>query len=342
MAVVCPAGVVASSSGRTVGLGVGCRVGRGSYSGVCRGDGVVCAGHRDRGVRVASAVSVALPVSGFQARRGSQSSQGSSQSTQGGSPITYEHHGNWNVGWFLKAVEDIVRRLDGTSASDQFMHTVVGAMDAVILVKRIVRRVDLDAHHISPGGAGPGENRNSLLAMAMAQVEHGDDKRMKTVAGDASASPEQAEVEHVCQELLEASRARLVNSGRVGSCCDAVVGETPASDTDDVSGGVDESLHASYSAGTSAHHHSKAFHGFWGVVVQTKERSSVEGCYLLKAGCSVVSRGCSCTHYTLTRVQEPSSGALGVRGEMHPGEYVPSVADQFVESWRQRRGRYDV
>ena len=52
---------------------------------------------------------------------------------------SYEHHGKWNVRWFSKAVEDIIRRLDGTPASDQF--TVVvneGGTEAVILVKRIV------------------------------------------------------------------------------------------------------------------------------------------------------------------------------------------------------------
>merc|ERR1719183_3162559 len=227
----------------------------------------------------------------------------------------YEHHGTWNVGWFLKAVEDIVRRLDGSPASDQFMHTV--GVDAVILVKRIVRRADLDAHHIRANGAKRAvgfdqTNRNALLAMAMAEVAG-----REGVAESTSASPEQAEVEHVCKELLGASRAGLVNSGRVGDCCDAVeVGDPP-------SGGQ----------------HPRAFHGFWGVVVQTKDRSGVEGCYLLKAGCSVVEQGCSCTHYTLTRVQEPT-GSLGHHGsEMH-AEFVPPVADQFVESWRQRRGGF--
>ncbi len=54
--------------------------------------------------------------------------------------------------------DDIVRRLDGSPASDQFMHTVVGG-DAVILVKRIVRRADLEAHHISTNAVNrAGEN----------------------------------------------------------------------------------------------------------------------------------------------------------------------------------------
>jgi len=279
--------------------------------------------------------------------------------------MTYEHHGNWNVGWFLKAVENIVRRLDGSPASDQFVHTVLEGVEAVIFVKRIVRRMDLDAHHISTVGVERTENRNALLAMAMAKVDGlgGDGGRVDGVGCEdrgeyddrdgrrlaAGESPEQAEVEHVCQELLEASRARLVNSGRVGDCCDGP--DMGSSGMEGESGVASVSLPASASgsssasssaSASSASHHPRAFHGFWGVVVQTKERSSVEGCYLLKAGCSVVERGCSCTHYTLTRVQEPTSGSLdGKGGEMH-AEYVPSVADQFVESWRQRRGGYDV
>lgn len=278
---------------------------------------VVCLGLKnDRHVTSAVSLSLSTPLPA----NTPGPSQSAGTSTQSQVTTHYEHHGSWNVGWFLKAVEDIVRRLDGSPASDEFMHTVVGG-DAVILVKRIVRRADLEAHHIRANvtrGAGESAwsedqtNRNALLAMAMAEVAGRRD-----VAGPASASPEQAEVEHVCKELLGASRAGLVNSGRVGDCCDAVeVGDPP-------SGGQ----------------HPRAFHGFWGVVVQTKDRSGVEGCYLLKAGCSVVEQGCSCTHYTLTRVQEPT-GSLGHHGsEMH-AEFVPPVADQFVESWRQRRGGF--
>ncbi|KAK9819793.1 hypothetical protein WJX72_002450 [[Myrmecia] bisecta] len=41
---------------------------------------------------------------------------------------------------------------------------------------------------------------------------------------------------------------------------------------------------------------------FWGVVVQSKLRSSAEGCYVLKTVRSVDPVGCQCTHYSLTRV----------------------------------------
>lgn len=261
----------------------------------------VCAGNTQDQVAAAAFLDVSV---GTEAKR--EGSRGTSEP-----PLsTYEHHGKWNVGWFSKAVEDIVRRLDGTPSSDQFMH-VVRNNEAVILVKKITSRVDLDAHHIPPQVAS--ENKNVMLSLAIKEVEKSH--RMET------RPPEQQEVEHVCQDLLQSQARMLVNSGRVGDCCDAA----------DLGSLLDDETHVSDKL--------RAFHGFWGVVVQTKERSSVEGCYLLRAGCSVVESGCSCTHYTLTRVLEPTPVSS-------PGsdEFVPPVADQFVDSWRRRRGGfgYDI
>jgi len=259
----------------------------------------------------------------------------------------YEHHGKWNVRWFSKAVEDIVRRLDGTPASDQFTQVVkvAGGDEAVILVKKIVSRMDLDAHHISvAGGAGNGngngrrENKNGLLALAMASVDEMQKEPLEM------SNPEQVQVEQVCQELLYASQSRLlVNSGRVGDCCDVEEGVVSL-DLSDVEEVVDIGGSPPTLTSSSSRRSSRSFQGFWGVVVQTKARSSVEGCYLLKAGCSVVARGCSCTHFTLTRVEEPSVGVglTGAHSDGAGGEYVPPVADQFVESWRTRRSGFDV
>ena len=274
----------------------------------------------DRGNVNAAIVTVPSPSARVESPRPTSTSSSSEHNN------SYEHHGKWNVRWFSKAVEDIVRRLDGTPASDQF--TVVvneGGTEAVILVKRIVRRVDLDAHHIAQVRKSGVENRNGLLALAMERVDELGVAGSSTGQGSTNLSPEQDEVEHVCQELLQASQVRLlVNTGQVGDCCDA---------------GSGEAVDTSAASETAAKQQPKAFHGFWGVVVQTKDRSSVEGCYLLKAGCSVVERGCSCTHYTLTRVQEPRM-PLGAQGAGEGVDYVPPVADQFVESWRTRRGVY--
>lgn len=45
----------------------------------------------------------------------------------------------------------------------------------------------------------------------------------------------------------------------------------------------------------------KPFAGYWGVVIQSKNRSEADGAYLLKAVRSVANN-CSCTHFTLTKV----------------------------------------
>ena len=41
---------------------------------------------------------------------------------------------------------------------------------------------------------------------------------------------------------------------------------------------------------------------YWGLVVQSKEKSDAEGCYVLKTMRSADHAGCQCTHYSLTRV----------------------------------------
>lgn len=55
--------------------------------------------------------------------------------------------------------------------------------------------------------------------------------------------------------------------------------------------------------------------GFWGVIIQSRNRSDVDGAYMLKAVRSIAS-SCSCTHFTLTK--------------LHHGERIDT---QFVKSW---------
>lgn len=232
---------------------------------------------------------------------------------------SYEHKMNqWNVGWFSKAVEDIVRRLDGSEASDQFVHVVSNRMnaDAVILVKKIVTRYDLKTHNIVDDGSGnPGEQ-----------------------------PPERRDVEHVCDQLIKSHGNMLVNTGRVGECCETD-SETNAlghrNDGNALGGPVEEQIdmYALASSPPQSHDASRpsrktAFHGYWGVVVQTKDRSNVEGCYLLKAGCSVVNGGCSCTHYSMTRVDEPGRVAVSTSSGLTGEDGAPSIHQQFVDSWR--------
>lgn len=226
-------------------------------------------------------------------------------------PPTYEHRMNhWNVGWFSRAVEDIVRHLDGTEASDQFVHVVTNHMnaDAVILVKRIVTQYDLKTHHIAEGSS----------------------------VNTDEQPPDRRDVEHACDQVLKSHGRMLVNAGHVGECCDPLDGDT----------NNDDNLHTGKNLETNALQpatpqtkatgrltRKTAFHGYWGVVVQTKDRSSVEGCYLLKAGCSIVEGGCSCTHYSMTRVEQPGESDApgpGIGGD----DAAPSIHQQFVDSWR--------
>jgi len=222
--------------------------------------------------------------------------------TEETSQPSYEHRMNqWNVGWFSRAVEDIVRRLDGSEASDQFVHVVTNNMnaDAVILVKRIVTKYDLKTHHIVG-------NRS------MNKGEQPPDRR---------------DVEHACDQAIKSHGRMLVNAGRVGECCDTV-GKVYAGDA----------MNHFREATTQDHGKStrkEAFHGYWGVVVQTKDRSSVEGCYLLKAGCSVVDGGCSCTHYSMTKVEEPGQPVSSVPpGGIGGDDVAPSIHQQYIDSWR--------
>lgn len=201
----------------------------------------------------------------------------------------YEHHTRASV-WFQKAVEYIVRCLDGGPESDEMMvkvsydsarHSFKRVMshlegkenaEAVILVKKIVTRTDMQAHYIPDESCG--------------------------------GHPSEKDVEHACDQMMRSDGyfPKVVNNGRVGACC-----ENTEESNDDHNGG-----------GGRLEEIKKSFHGYWGVVVQSKERTGVEGCYLLKAGCSSVEGGCWCTHYSVTRVFMSQE----------------SLEQQYVNSWR--------
>lgn len=224
--------------------------------------------------------------------------------SQSSSHQSYEHRMNqWNVGWFSRAVEDIVRRLDGTEASDQFVHVVTNNMnaDAVILVKKIITKYDLKTHHIV-----------------------GDKSMVKE-----EQPPDRRDVEHACDQMIKSHGKMLVNVGRVGECCDSL--EQNVYGNDEVNP-FSEASAQDQKYGKQAS--KEAFDGYWGVVVQTKDRSSVEGCYLLKAGCSVVEGGCSCTHYSMTKVEEPGQPVAASGPGIGGDDVVPSIHQQYVDSWR--------
>lgn len=73
-------------------------------------------------------------------------------------------------------------------------------------------------------------------------------------------------------------------SGRVGECCDD-----------------DDHLHTSFS-GSQHSIVDQQLEDHWGLVVQSKHASDIEGCYVLKTTRNANPTDCQCTYYTLTKV----------------------------------------
>lgn len=77
-------------------------------------------------------------------------------------------------------------------------------------------------------------------------------------------------------------------SGKVGDCCDE----------DD-----DHHQHGSSAEDTVGHQETQRREiRFWGLVIQSKARRAVEGCYLLKTVRNIDVTGCTCTHFSMNRV----------------------------------------
>ena len=92
------------------------------------------------------------------------------------------------------------------------------------------------------------------------------------------------------------SSSRVSVSGRIGDCCDGDGSESssqphehPATSSQQPLGSVPEVEHA-----------------FFGMVVQSRSSTQLQGCYLLKRSRTLhqssLGTGCSCTHYSLNRV----------------------------------------
>lgn len=175
--------------------------------------------------------------------------------------------------------------------------------DAVILVQKIVDNIDLQS-------------------LADTEVEQ---------------QPSDVSVHDACQKLISSGVGQSILRGQVGECCDSATARTDESNKNNgVSGEINEAMKqrvglpavgtisrpvvkvaALPKGGKGRSVQPSSFHGYWGVVVQSKCRTGVEGCYLLKAGRAVADGGCSCTHFSLTRVSAHS-------GPVH---------SQFVNSW---------
>lgn len=175
--------------------------------------------------------------------------------------------------------------------------------DAVILVQKIVDNIDLQN-------------------LADTEVER---------------QPSDVSVHDACQKLISSGVGQSILRGQVGECCDSTAAKTnETNDNNGVNREMNEAMKqrvglpavgtinrpvvkvaALPKGGTGRSVEPSSFHGYWGVVVQSKCRTGVEGCYLLKAGRAVADGGCSCTHFSLTRVSANSE----------------PVHSQFVNSW---------
>lgn len=107
------------------------------------------------------------------------------------------------------------------------------------------------------------------------------------------------------EELTDASAPRM--SGRLGDCCEEE--RTPSSKLSNIVPLLVQQQQERCSHQSSVR--------FWGLVVRAWDHGDpVEGCYLLKTSQNTDVTGCTCVHYSLTRVKQ--------------GE---SLYEQLVQSW---------
>jgi len=175
-----------------------------------------------------------------------------------------------------------------------------------------------------------------------------------TTATDTTATTQpvddslKAHVEEACQKLVASGIGESILQGKVGECCENHAHTSHPSSSSSMSTSTSAGIvpfssshrtiaSVSSSAVRGASIKVKALNtpeaaaeasspaplsGYWGVVVQSKHHTGVEGCYLLRAvrqispPVSSNDHGCSCTHYSLTTVCK--------------GEHMER---QFIDSW---------
>lgn len=192
--------------------------------------------------------------------------------------------------------------------------------DAVILVQRV------DPH---------GDDDDKTMTTA-AVDEHEEEEPCSCTTGDIqrlNSTEIKTHVEDACRKLLASGMAESILSGKVGDCCDGPHEDLPASPPSSsarssvpppqssilpfaVSGKNQHRLAVRANASGPRNQRQSSGSGYWGVVVQSRRHMGVEGCYLLKAVRSDASTGCSCTHFSLTRVCQGDN-----------------LEKQFVKSW---------
>lgn len=119
------------------------------------------------------------------------------------------------------------------------------------------------------------------------------------------------EVEKACRTLVSTGIARSILTGQVGDCCLAAAGADAGGFWGRSAAAAAPRAEPAAGLGQRQEVH------YWGLVVQSRARTGVEGCYLLKTVRNIEPCAeCSCTYYSLTRV---------CQGE--------GLERQFIRSW---------
>lgn len=253
--------------------------------------------------------------------------------------------------WFQQAVRDIVKRLDETPFLQlvQFPQGRQPRFSTVTVDRDVVAAPELwqgIAEHL-----GAGSPDTVILVQQLSPTaghHHHHHARHPKAAPEpeqhfATSSMDEAEAraEETCRRLLSSGLADRCLTGKVGDCCNhsrhaaavaaAQQQQQPAERGAPAAGlfavAAAPRARAAVRAAASGPLAASAGTGiggsgahYWGLVVQSapgRRATGAEGCYLLKAVRSAsAAGGCSCTHFSLTRV---------CRGD--------HLEHQFVQSW---------
>lgn len=164
-----------------------------------------------------------------------------------------------------------------------------------------------------------------ILVQRVHDVQHhlpsSSSSSSSTTTTTSTATTNDQAVESVCRKLLASGVAESILTGKVGDCCDDDTPNSSSSKRTSIlpSSTGDSNTKARVAVRTAAIPNTQPTGqetSYWGVVVQSKLHTGSEGCYLLKTVRNVCSTGCTCTHFSLTRVC--------------PRE---NLEKQFVDSW---------
>ena len=217
--------------------------------------------------------------------------------------------------WFEDAIRDIVRHLSDVpflqtvnfSASGRPQCSAFHVEGPVVHSPELWQSI---AKHISAG-----TTPDAVILVQRLDVTQSRD--------DEYVADEKAE--ETCQRLLSSGIGKSILTDSVGDCCDDdeeeedVISKSPSSTVVPFTHKISQSSKKRASVRAAALPESMTAgqtSAFWGVVVQSAQHTGAEGCYLLKTVRNVDPIGCSCTHFSLTKISEREN-----------------VERQFVDSW---------